>query len=615
MVTHPVRQLTTDLRRGRITRRRFIAATTALGLAPAMSAMLANNAMAQSATPAASPSAAMRPDAGTEGQERGAGGDLKLFQWQAPTSLSPHVVTGSKDFLGAMLVLEPLIHYSPESEMIPNLITELPTVANGTLADDLSWVQFSLLPNVTWSDGEPFTAEDIAFTIGWVQDPANNSVNQGVFAPITQMEVIDPLTVRVSFDGPNPFWFDPFTGTATGFVYPKHILDGGGEEANNAFMSAPIGTGPYKVDAFSPNDQATYSINDRYREPNKPFFSSVLIKGGGDAVAAARSVLQTGDFDFAWKLQVDPDTLGSMTGDDAKGVIMPYPGVAVERVNFNFSDPNTEVGGQKSEMNTPNPRLSDDAVREAIAMAIDRQTIADTLYGNGQEAAANLLYGDDAVESPNTSWSFDPDGANAKLDDAGWTRDGEVRAKDGVQLKLSYATSVNPVRQKTQAVVKANLQKIGVSVDIQQIDSSIYFDTAVGNDQNINHFYWDLDMLQSVPNSPRPMQSMETWYAGPDKRGIAQKSNNWAGQNTSRWANADYDAAFEAARVETDPDKLAELFVRMNDLIINNDVVIPLVVAGEPRAASKRLRGENIALAPFSGDYWNIANWNLAEGQ
>src|SRR5690606_27273482 len=200
------------------------------------------------------------------------------------------------------------------------------------------------------------------------------------------------------------------------------------------------------------------------------------------------------------------------------------------------------------------------------------------------------------------------------LEEAGWAMDGDVRSQDGVELRAVLATSVNPVRQKTQAVIKANLEAIGIGVELIQVDASTYFDTAPGNDQNIGHFFWDMNMLQSVPNSPRPMQSMETWYAGPDGGNIAQMENDWSGQNPSRYQSEEYDALLDAARVAIDADELAELFIGMNDHLVNNRVIVPLVVAGEPRAVSRRIRQENIALAPFSGDYWNIANWNLADG-
>lgn len=608
MARGPLSHIVAEFAAGRIDRRRFIAGSTALGVSSSAAVFLANTTVAQDATPESDLS--IRPDHGTDGQERGGGGPLNLMQWQAPTSLSPHVVTGSKDFMAAMLVVEPLVHYSANSTMIPNLVTEIPSFENGLLAEDLSSVTYNLLPDVVWSDGEPFTADDVAFTVEWVKNPDNNSVNQGIYAAIQSIDVIGDLTFTAHFDGTNPFWFDPFTGIVTGCVYPRHVIEANGHDA---FMGSPIGTGPYKVDGFEPNDSVAYSINENYREPNKPWFSSVQLKGGTDAATAARSVLQTGDFDFAWKLQVEPDVLDSMISDDSRGYLMPFPGAAVERINMNFTDPNTEVDGQRSEMNTPHPFFTDAAVREAVSLAIHRELIAEQFYGNGQPHAVNLLYGDPAIESPNTSWSFDPDRANQILDEAGWVLDGNVRSKDGVELKGVLAASVNPVRQKTQAVVKANLEAIGMQIEIVSIDASIFFDTAVGNDQNYAHFYWDMNMLQSVPNSPRSLQSMETWYAGPDRENLAQASNGWAGQNTSRYVSEEYDAAFNAARVAANADELAAQFIAMNDNLILNFVIVPLVVAGEPRAISHRLRAENIALGPFSGDYWNIANWNEAE--
>ena len=614
--TGPLRELFDSYKAGKINRRSFAQGATALGLTTPMVAFFANAAGAQDATPEATAvgEARVRPAVGTENQERGAGGDLNIIQWQAATLLSPHVATGVKEFLGSVLVLEPLIHYLSDASMVPNLIAKMPTQEDGDLAEDLTSVTFTLLPDVTWSDGEPFTANDIGFTIDWVQNPDNASVNIDTFEPISDYEVVDDVTIKVNFSAPNPFWFTPFAGTSTGFVYPKHILEV--EGAHDEFLSNPIGTGPYVVESFTPNDVTVYAINETYREPNKPYFSRVTIKGGGDAAAAARAVVQTGEYDFAWNLQIEPDVIAGMESEDNPGVFMPYPGVAVERINFNFSDPNTEVDGQRSEMNTPHPFFTDKAVRDAVCMAVDRELIANNFYGNGQVHAVNILNGDPRTDSPNTSFTFDPDGANALLEEAGWVRDGDdgPRSKDGVTLEVVYATSVNPVRQKTQAVVKANLEAIGFVVNLEQIDAGIYFDGAAGNDQNINHFYWDMNMYQSVPSTPRPLSFFSAWVTGPDGENIAQASNQWNGQNQSRYQNPEFDPVWEAAQTETDPEALADLFVEMNDIVILDNAILPLVVVGSPRGASKRLRAENIELAAYSYDYWNIANWNLAEG-
>ncbi len=623
-----LRTLVDGLASGEISRRDFMHRAAGLGVAGGAALVLANAvgvsakngfrngfAVYQGAdgTPAASPEAGAPgiPSENTEGQTRGEGGEVNLIQWQAPTLMSPHISSGTKDFLAAQIVLEPLIHYTPEAIMVPNLLTELPSVENGQLAEDLTWVELHLLPDVVWSDGEPLTSEDVGFTIDWVLNPDNNSVNINSYEPIDSWEIVDDLTIRVTFKQSNPFWFDPFAGSSTGYVYPKHILEV--EGAHDDFVVNPIGTGPYVVESFTPNDEAIYQANENYRDPNKPFFQTVVLKGGGDAAAAARAVIQTGEFDYAWNLALEPDILEEMESEDSPGEILAIPGISVtvERINFNFSDPNQEVDGQRSEMNTPHPYLTDDAVRRAIVLGVNRQQMVENFYGFGQELATNVVYGDEEVISQSTEYEYDPEKARQTLEDAGWElNDDGVREKDGVTLDVMFATSVNSVRQKIQSVVQANLQELGFRVQLEQIDSGIYFDASAGNDDNIYKFYWDFSLYQSVPNNPRALSYMELWYAGPDGANIAQASNGWNGGNNSRWQNEDYDAAFEAAQRELDPDRLTELFVEMNDLVIHNDVVLPIVLANNPRANNKRLNVNNIARAAFSYDYWNIANWN-----
>jgi len=381
----PIRGLFQSLKAGHISRRQFIERSTLAGVGASAAVFLANTAQAgaQEASPDASAAAgsAERPSAGTEGQTRGEGGTLRILQWQAPSLLSPLNASGVKDYLASVLVLEPLMHYLTDATLIPNLVKEVPTVENGLLAEDLTSVTYNLLEGVTWSDGTPFTANDVRFTWEWTVDAedtyASNSVNQTVAETIADVEVVDDLTVTVRFNQPNPLWFENHAGTSTGFVYPMHIL-GEDPAALDAFLLSPIGTGPYVVNSFTVNDQVIYGVNENYREANKPFFSEVVIKGGGDAASAARATIQTGEYDFAWNLQVEPDILEGMASDDNPGHLLVALGTNVERIDFNFSDPNAEVDGQRSEMNTPHPFFSDPVVREAAFLAVDRETIANS---------------------------------------------------------------------------------------------------------------------------------------------------------------------------------------------------------------------------------------------
>lgn len=620
------------LKAGDISRRDFLQRAGATGIGAGAALFLANSAMAgpskngfafyqgQDGTPSATPvEGEVGPPAfGTENQERGAGGELRLIQWQAATTANAHTGTGTKDYLAGQLVQEPLFQYTPEGAIFPQLAAEVPSVEGGTLSEDLSTVTIRLKEGVVWSDGEPFTANDVAFTFEWVTNPDNAAVSAGPWSVIGSVTAVDDLTVEVVYSEPVAAWFEPFTGGIYGPILPAHVFDNDPGNRNEAFDLAPVGTGPFVLQELRPNDQVTYVMNENYREPNKPFFSSILLKGGGEAAAAARAVCQTGEYHYAWNLQVEPDVLSQIDEEGEFGVVVVSQGASLERIHVNFSDPWTEVDGQRSQKDTPHPFMTDPAVREALNYACDRETISREFYGEGQPATGNLLTGLEAFESPNTSWEYNLEAAAAALDEGGWVlEDGaQWRTKDGVELNLVYATSVNAVRQKTQAVIKQSLESIGIGCRLEQIDAAIYFDGSAGNEQNINHNYWDINMYTNSPSSPVPVSFLEPWYAGPDGENIAQRENNWQGQNFQRYQNEEYDAKYEQLQVTTDLEAASQLLIELNDIVIFDRAVVPLVNrAVAVVAQSVDLRAENLVHGPFNTlDYWNISNWNFADG-
>lgn len=623
-VTSPFEDLYRALTAGRISRRQFLERATALGMGAAVATFCANASRASASGASrrngwavyAQEGAAKAPDAGTEGQTRGAGGELKILQWQAPTLLGTHTATGTKDILAAAFITEPLMHYLEDGTLIPCLVTDVPSVENGLLSEDLKTVTYNLLPDVTWSDGEAFTAADVVFTWKWITHPENNSVNFAIYTAIENVEATDDLTVVVTFKTPSAAWFEPFTGSVFGGVYPEHAF-GDYTNKNDDFLQNAIGTGPYVVESFAPNDQVVFAMNERYREPNKPFFEKVNLKGGGDPASAARAVLETGDWDYAWNAQVEPEILKDMEEKGGKGKLRVIQGTNVERINLNFSDPNTEVDGQRSHFGTPHPILSDLKVRQALNLAIPREQIANQFYfgQNGEPPTANILVGVPSFTSANTTWEYNLEKAGQLLDEAGWVMGGDTRKKDGVEFKLVYSTSINAVRQKTQAVVKQSLKELGVEVSLEQVDSGIFFDSSPGNEQNINHFYTDINMYTSGAGSPVPVSFMTAWYGGPDGSNIAQKENGWTGgANLVRYASPEYDQVFEQLSAETDLEQAGQLLIQLNDILIKDVALIPEVNrAADKDVISNTLRAENVIFGAFEPNYWNVANWNRAE--
>ena len=609
-------KLVTQFKTGNLSRRIFMHQATALGVTAAGASWLAaggNPAAAQTpgaATPESGPFEA--PDFGTENLERGAAGELRVLWWQAPTVLNPHLNGDA----GAQFVLEPLLSYAPDSSIIPVLVEETPTFANGLLAEDFSNVTFVLKEGLLWSDGEPVTSRDIEFTWQWITTESNSSTSFNQWATISGIEIVDDRTAKITFSAPAVNWYDPFTNDLIGALLPAHAFDNDPANPNDAFQTAPIGTGPYVLESFTPNDQGVYVINENYRNPNKPYFSRIVVKGGGDAVAAGRAVLQTGDFDWAWNIQADPEVLTDLDENGDFGYLFQTTGVTREALYLNFADPKTEVDGERSQKDTPHPILSDKAVREAIALAVDRALIAGRLYGDESLVPSNNLTGIEYYDSPNTSWEFNPEKAAQILDDAGWVLDGDVRAKDGVKLSLEVMASVNAVRQKTQAIIQQNLKQIGIEVQIPQVDSTVFFDSTAGNDQSLYKMYFDIGLWSSGPNTKIPVTWMGNWYAGVNDENISQKSNNWQGYNVQRWRNAEYDEAYDALRVAKTEDEAQQLLWTMNDLTVNEYAVIPLVLRPFYTAISNRLELRNQAFENgFTGYFWNIENWVLAEGE
>jgi peptide/nickel transport system substrate-binding protein len=605
----PFWALYTEFKAGRVSRREFIRQATALGVGLPITLFILNSVKVEGVH-AQDAGAAKRPDAGTEGQTRGAGGEVKIIQWQGPTHLSLHVATGTKDQNAAALITEPLLNYLPDGTLIPTLAAEVPTVENGQLKEDLSGVTFKLKEGVLWSDGQPFTSADVQFTWQWVVNPENNSIDLTTFSVIENIETPDELTAVVTFKEPTASWYLPFTGTYLGAIYPKHVLESG-PEAGVAFRTNPIGTGPYKVESFVEGDQVIYAINENYREPNKPFFSRVNLKGGGDAASAAQLVLQTGDYDIAWNLQVEVEILRDFEANGI-GTIYVTPATNVERVQFNFSDPNDESMGERSHKDVPHPFFTDKNVRQAFSHCCDRETVANQFYLGGEQepTGRNILTGLAAFESStSTPGEFSLEKAAAALDAAGWTMDGDVRTKDGRELEVVYTTTINSVRQKTQAVLKQGLEQAGFKVRLNQVDSTTFFDSAAGNEQNASHFFWDLEMFTDGATNTFPLNYMQTWYGGTDN--IPQKANNWSGNNYQRYVNPEYNALYEELASTTDMERAAELFIQLNDIVINEIVVVPLVSrAAERYAVVNTLNNDNVAANAFETLYWNIVNWN-----
>src|SRR6266436_2442836 len=459
-----LRSLVALVKAGKMSRRVFVRKMVELGL----TAPLASQMLAYAGVAAAQSKSEYKPT------RRGGGGALKLLLWQGPTLLNPHFAVGTKDQEASRIFYEPLAGWDADGNLVPMLAAEIPDIENGGLARDGMSVTWKLKKGVEWHDGRPFTAEDVVFNWEYASDPATAAVTIGSYKDV-KVEKVDPLTVRVLFEKPTPFW----AGRANSLIIPKHLFEAykGANSRDAPANLKPVGTGPYRFVDFKHGDLVKGERNPSYHVANRPFFDTIELKGGGDAVSAARAVIQTGEYDFAWNVQVEDEILLKLENNtDARGRVEIVPSMAVEHIQINTTDPWTEVDGERSSVKTKPPLLGDPAVRQAVRLLVDRASVQAHIYGRTGKATGNLVNAPKRFVSQNTKWEFNIDRANELLDDAGWKRgpDG-IRVKDGKQLKLVFQTSTNAPRQKTQAIVKKACQKAGMEVELKAVTGSVYF--------------------------------------------------------------------------------------------------------------------------------------------
>ena len=421
--------------------------------------------------------------------KRGGGGTLKLLWWQGPVHLNPQWATGTKEQEGSRMFYEPLAAWDNDGNLFPVLAAEVPSTQNGSVSADGKVVTWKLKQGVTWHDGQPFTADDVVFNWEFIKDPATASSLISVYKDI-KVEKVDSHTVRITFPKPTPFWAEPFVGT-NGMIIPKHLFAAymGAKSREAPMNMAPVGTGPYKFVDFKPGDMVRGTLNPNYHQPNRPYFDAIEMKGGGDAIGAARAVLQTGEYDYAWNLQVEDEILKRLEAS-GKGKVNIVAGGNIEFIQLNPTDPWTEVDGERASIKSKHPAFQDKAVREAMGLLVDRKSVQDFIYGRTGVATANFLNNPERFRSKATKFEFNIDKANQVLEAAGWKKGADgIRAKGNVKLKFVYQTSVNQPRQKTQAIVKDACTKAGIDLELKSVTAAVFFGGDFANPDTYQKFW------------------------------------------------------------------------------------------------------------------------------
>lgn len=541
--------------------------------------------------------------------ERGTDGELKLTFPQAVSIMNPYLSGGTKDIWGSSMVLEPLAGIDPQGNLIPKLAVEIPTMENGGISADQTSITWKLLPDLKWSDGTAVTADDAVFTWQYCTDPAGGCAQATKYEGVKSVEAVDASTIKVTFNAPKPNPYTAFVGALAPILQKAQFSACLGAAAPTCTdqNTMPIGTGPYMVTGFAVNDTVSMAANPNYRDPAKPAFATAVIKGGGDAEGSARAVMETGEFDYAWNTQIPPDSQASMTAA-GKGQFIVAFGTLVERLEMNTTDPSADLPeGERSTAKHPHPILSDIRVRTALSKAIDRSILVEVGYGAGGKPTCNVIPAPDAWASDNTGCiAQDMEGAKALLDEAGWKdSDGDgIRDKDGKKLHILYQTTVNPIRQDFQALIKDWWTELGVEVELKAIDPGVFFGGDAGSPDTFQKFYADVEMYANNSDNPDP----ETYLGQYQCKNAPSPENQWQGENINRFCDPAYDALVAELSTTTDIAKRQEIAKKLNDMVTKDSMtVVPLVHRGTLSAHSLTLGG--VEINAWDSELWNIADW------
>ena len=551
--------------------------------------------------------AAIGAFAGAAHAERGSDGHVGIIYWQAPSILNPYLSGGTKDVESSSLVIEPLARYDQDGNMVPWLAESIPTVANGGVSADLTSITWVLKEGIVWSDGTPVTSADVVFSAEYCMHPESGCAQLNRFNDISSIDAVDDRTITITFSVPKPYPYAALVGAQTPVIQMAQFAECIGVRAPECTEENfnPIGTGPFRVTEFRPNDVISMEANPNYRDPSKPAFATLTFKGGGEATAAARAVLETGEFDYAWNTQLAPDVIANMEAA-GKGVVISAFGTLVERLMVNLTNPDPALGDERSTRQHPHPFLSDIAVRKALSKAIDRELLVEIGYGAAGRPTCNVLPAP-AIYASNANDDClvqDIDEANRLLDEAGWARGGDgVRQKDGVRISILYQTSTNAVRQDFQALIKQWWADIGVETELRNLDASVFFGGDPGSPDTFQKFFADIEMYANNFDGTDPEAYMGSWECGREP----SPENQWQGTNMPRYCNSDYDALVAEMAGTGDIEERATLAKAMNDMLMQEVIMIPLVDRGRVAAHSNTLGG--IVMNVWDSELWNAADW------
>lgn len=493
-----------------------------------------------------------------------------------------------------------LVTINEKGEFVPMLAAELPTSENGGLSDDYLTVTWKLKPDLKWSDGEPITSDDIKFTWEVLSNPESGAlVGTAAFDQIVAVDTPDELTAVLTYSTPYPGYLDQF---AYGLL-PRHATGEPTDMANWEWNRKPVGAGPFVVTDWVSGQSITLERNPYYFEEGKPYLDRLIYRIVPEPAAQTAMMLQGEAQVHLWPSENEADYNKLLEGK-AKQVLV--PGIWNTAIDFNLSAPFDGDPGPTP----PHPILGDLRVRQAIAHAIDYETLVNDVLEKTVSPSTNpFAYGWYKCDLPNP-YPYDVEKAKSLLEEAGWVAgpdgirvaQGAMYAPDGTRLSLELQgyTNFEPI-QRTEEFVVENLKAVGVEARIQNYDFSIIF--GAYEDQS-PRMVGDFDMLLFDRGfTIEPHGYNKEAYTSTN----IPTAENPIGSNYFRWVNPEVDAALEIAGSNFDLETRKQAYCSIAEQIHKDVPQIYLYVFQDGYGFAENLEGYTVST--WGSMVWGVQNW------
>jgi peptide/nickel transport system substrate-binding protein len=490
-------------------------------------------------------------------------------------------------------------------EARPVLVEEVPSLENGGISEDFMTYTITLKEGLMWSDGEPLTSADLAFTYQMIEDPANNLIQgSAIRDAVESIEVVDDLTLKLTFNAPKPFPEDIAGSSGLSVILPEHVFgpvyeaDGSIEFADEN-LNPTVFSGPYILSEWRVGEQMTFTPNPNY-VLGQPSIENIVIRFFPDTDSQF-AALAAGQLDIVPNISEGDIPRVAAISDDIE-VVTVFGGY-IESLWLNMrTDEHPEAG---------HPALQDVRVRQAIRYAIDREGLTGELLA-GASSPTDSIYSRSPFEDTELGVTeYNPEEANRLLDEAGWVdSDGDgVRDKDGVKLELRYSTTTAGWRMNIQAVVQQDLAEVGIATILEAFPASEFFGTWANNGINAVGNY---DISQYANNTALTNPTNVTVYEALNCEQIPSEDNQ-GGQNFTGFCSEEMDAASDVTLTSLDAAERQEAANTIQAIMAEEVPLVNLFPRGDNYVYnSARFEGP-IQFGSGVGNMWfDILNWQLA---